>query len=92
MINLKKRTLFGNKISNSNHKVRRKFLVNSNTYYFKSEILKNKYKFKSSSNYYRTLKMYGGIDTYLIKTSNAKLNSAFLQIKKKIIKKIKKLY
>jgi hypothetical protein len=36
--------------------------------------------------------MYGGIDAYLIKTPNSKLNIKMIRVKKKIINKIRNIY
>ena len=91
-IKTKEKVIFGRRISNSNCKTKRKFLINKSNYYFKSEILKNKYRIRTSKNCVKTLKIYGGLDTYLIKTSNKKLNDKMTKIKKKIIQKIKNIH
>ena len=91
-INIKKKIIFGKTISDSNLKTKRKFLINKSNNYLKSEILKNKYRIRTSNNFLRILKMYGGIDAYLIKTPNSKLNIKMIRVKKKIVNKIKNIY
>jgi len=78
--------LFGNKVSHSNRKTRRKFSFNIQTFRFYSNILKKKICFNSTPSTLRTITKHDGIDNFLLGVKNIKLSPSALKIKKKIIR------
>ena len=76
---------FGNNVSHSQRKTRRKFKPNLHNIKFFSYTTKKNYTFKSTAKALRTVNKSGGIDTYLQSTSNDKLSKKAIVIKKTII-------
>ena len=73
---------FGNKVSHSNRKTKRTYLVNLHNVTLLSDILNRKFKFKVSSRTLRTIDYKGGFDLYLLNTSSRKLTDKAQKIKK----------
>ena len=88
-INKTKKTLFGNSVSHSNKKSKKKFLPNLQTYHLYSTILKKYFKVRSAVNSVRTIYFNKGLDLFLIQTKNSKLDLKATKIKKEIKKKLK---
>lgn len=80
--------MFGNCVSHSNHKTRRRFSVNLFTKKFDSTVIKK--KIKVSSRTLRTIDKYGGLDSYLILTKRNKLTPFAKKMKNKLMAMINK--
>ncbi|MGN7678982.1 MAG: 50S ribosomal protein L28 [Anaplasma sp.] len=75
---------FGNRVSHSNRKTKRCYLVNLHNVALVSEVLGRKFKMKVASRTLRTIDYKGGLDMYLLGTSSRKLTDEAKKIKKKI--------
>jgi large subunit ribosomal protein L28 len=80
----KKRMRVGNKVSHSNIKTKRSFKVNLQNYSLFSETLKKTVPMKIAVSTLRSIEHNGGLDAYLLKTSNRKLSEEAIALKKKI--------
>lgn len=80
-----KGVMTGNNVSHANNKTRRRFLPNLQNVTFLSESL-GKVRLKVSTRAVRTIEKNGGLDSYLKKTSNLKLSSQALTLKKRLLK------
>jgi large subunit ribosomal protein L28 len=80
---------FGNNVSHSKRKTRRKFLPNVQAATFESEYL-GKLFLKVTSRTLRTVDYKGGIDQFLLKASNRNLSESALKLKRKVKKLIAK--
>lgn len=76
----------GNNVSHANNKTRRRFLPNLQVVSLLSEKLGRIFKLKVCSKTLRSIEHNGGLDAYLEATSNTKLSSEALKIKKTIAK------
>jgi large subunit ribosomal protein L28 len=76
----------GNKVSHSNHKSKRRFVPNLQNISFLSNVLNQKVSLKVTSATLRTVDHNGGLDSYLLGTSNLKLTAIAQKIKRKIKK------
>lgn len=74
----------GNKVSHSNIKTKRSFKVNLQNYSLFSEVLKKTISLKIAVSTLRTIEHNGGLDSYLLTTSNRKLTEEAIALKKKI--------
>jgi len=77
---------FGNNVSHAQNKNRRRFSVNLQNVSLESSALKQSIRLKIAVKTLRTIDFKGGLDNYLISTSNAKLSAKAIVLKKKIIK------
>ncbi|MDB1135005.1 50S ribosomal protein L28 [Candidatus Anaplasma sp. TIGMIC] len=75
---------FGNKVSHSNRKTKRSYLVNLHNVTLVSEVLGRKFRVKVASSTLRTIDYKGGLDLYLLNTSSRKLTEEARKIKRKI--------
>ncbi|MGN7661127.1 MAG: 50S ribosomal protein L28 [Anaplasma sp.] len=75
---------FGNRVSHSNRKTKRCYLVNLHSVALASDVLGRKFKMKVASRTLRTIDFKGGLDVYLLGTSSRKLTDEAKKIKKKI--------
>lgn len=82
----KKGLQIGHKVSHSNIKTKRSFNVNLQNYSLYSDVLKQKVSLKIAVSTLRTIEHNGGLDTFLLKTSNRKLTAEAITLKKKIKK------
>ena len=80
-----KNFLKGNKVSHANNKTKRRFEPNIQTISFVSDKLKRKINLKVAASTIRTVEKKGGLDAYLINTSNSKLPAEAIKIKKRIL-------
>jgi large subunit ribosomal protein L28 len=82
----KKGLQIGHKVSHSNIKTKRSFNVNLQKCSLYSESLKQTVSLKIAVSTLRTIEHNGGLDEYLTTTSNRKLSSEAISLKKKILK------
>ena len=82
-----KKYLSGNNVSHAKNRTKRRFLPNLQNISFLSDKLGKKVQLKVAASTIRTVEKKGGLDEYLINTSNSKLASAGLKLKKLIISK-----
>ena len=82
-----KKYLSGNNVSHAKNRTKRRFLPNLQNISFLSEKLVRKIQLRVAASTIRTVEKKGGLDEYLINTSNTKLASAGLKLKKLIISK-----
>lgn len=78
-----KGVMSGNNVSHSNRKTRRRFLPNMQNVTFRSPVL-GSIHMRVSANAVRTIEHRGGIDAYLLETSNARLSCEALTLKKRL--------
>ena len=78
----------GNNVSHAKNRTKRRFLPNLQNISFHSEKLGKKIQLRVATSTIRTVEKKGGLDEFLINTSNNKLPSEALKIKKLIISKI----
>ena len=78
----------GNNVSHAKNRTRRRFLPNLQNISFLSEKLGTKIQLKVATSTIRTVEKKGGIDEFLLNTSNIKLPSQALKIKKLLLSKI----
>ena len=79
-----KRALSGNNVSHAKNRTRRRFLPNIQMSSMPSEALGQSIKLKLSTQTIRTIEKNGGIDAYLLSTSNTKLTDEAQRLKRKI--------
>ncbi len=77
---------YGNNVSHSNCKTRRRFVPNIQTVSFVSEALKRSVKLRLTAATIRTVDHNGGLDAYLVSTSNTKLTDEARKLKRAIKK------
>lgn len=75
----------GNNVSHAHNKTRRRFLPNIHNVTVLSETL-GKVRMRLSANAIRTLEHKGGLDSYLLNTSNLKLPAEARSLKRKLLK------
>ncbi|MCH2546124.1 MAG: 50S ribosomal protein L28 [Alphaproteobacteria bacterium] len=76
--------LTGNNVSHANNKSRRRFLPNVQNVSLLSEALGNPVSLKVTAATLRTVEHNGGLDNYLLTTSNNKLTVKAQSIKRRI--------
>ncbi len=77
--------LNGNNVSHANNKTKRRFLPNLQKITFISEKLEKSFQLKVASSTIRTVEKKGGLDEFLLNTSNSKLPIKAKKIKKQIL-------
>ena len=77
---------FGNNVSHSMRKTRRRFNPNIQSVSLLSDSLGQKFKLNVTVSTVRSIEHNGGLDTYLLKTSNLKLSKEAIAIKRQIKK------
>ena len=85
-----KGTLVGNNVSHANNKTKRIYRPNLQTVSLVSEILGNSYSLKISMNALRSVDRNGGLDPFLLKSSDKVLSAKALRLKRAIAKKAAK--
>ena len=80
-----KKYLSGNNVSHANNKTKRRFLPNLQKVTFISEILDRSIQLKVAVSTVRTVEKKGGLDEFLLNTSNSKLPAKAQKIKKQIL-------
>ncbi|QKX02855.1 50S ribosomal protein L28 [Wolbachia endosymbiont of Litomosoides sigmodontis] len=81
---------FGNKVSHSNRKAKRTFLLNLHNVTLISNILSKKFKFRIATRTLRTIDYKGDLDTFLLNTRTVKLSEKAQKIKRKLKKVLAK--
>ena len=81
--------MVGNNVSHANNKTKRTFLPNLQNVTLLSDTLEQGYKFKVSTHGLRSVEHVGGLDNWLLKTSDEKLSTNARKVKKEISKKQK---
>ena len=77
--------LSGNKVSHANNKTKRRDIPNLQTISMMSDKLKGKIKLRVAVSTIRTVEKKGGLDQFLLKTSNSKLHTHAIKLKKRIL-------
>jgi large subunit ribosomal protein L28 len=83
-----KKYLSGNNVSHAKNRTKRKFLPNLQNITFISEKLGKKIQLRVATSTIRTVEKKGGLDEFLINTSNTKLPVEAKKLKKLILSKI----
>ncbi len=81
-----KGVLTGNNVSHANNKTRRRFLPNLQETSVLSDALGASVKLRLSTRAIRTLEHTGGIDAFLLGTSNTKLPAEAMTLKRRILR------
>ena len=79
----------GNNVSHAKNRTKRRFLPNLQNISFSSEKLGKSIQLKVAASTIRTVEKKGGLDEYLLNTSNSKLPSKAIKIKKLILSHLK---
>jgi large subunit ribosomal protein L28 len=74
----------GNNVSHANNKTRRRFLPNLQRGSVLSDALGHAVKLRLTTSAVRTIEHNGGIDAYLLSTSDAKLSNEARRLKRRI--------
>lgn len=82
---------FGNNVSHSQRKTRRRFNPNLRVAHYTSEITGQTYSLKVVAKEMRTIEKLGGLDAYMIKKSADSMSDKAKSIKKLIVKKSKEV-
>ena len=77
----------GNNVSHANHKTKRTFLPNLQNVTLISESLEKSVRLRVSTNGLRSVEHVGGLDNWLIKTSDEKLSLKARRLKREVAKK-----
>ena len=75
----------GNNVSHAKNRTKRRFMPNLQNISFISEILGQKIQLKVAASTIRTVEKKGGLDQFLLKTSNSKLHTHAIKLKKRIL-------
>ncbi|MFN6935294.1 MAG: 50S ribosomal protein L28 [Tsuneonella sp.] len=76
----------GHNVSHANNKTKKVFLPNLQHVTLMSEKLDRSFKFRVSTHGLRSVEHNGGLDAWLLKTSDEKLSSAALKVKRELKK------
>ena len=85
-----KKPMTGNNVSHANNRTKRRFIPNLQNVKLYSGTLQKYINFNITIRTMKTVEKNGGLDSYLIKTSNRNLAETALKIKKQILKNNKK--
>ena len=85
-----KKPMSGNNVSHANNRTKRRFIPNLQNVKLYSSILQKHINLSITIRTMKTVEKNGGLDSYLIKTSNKNLADTALKIKKQILKNNKK--
>ena len=80
--------MVGNNVSHANNKTKRVFLPNLQNVTLLSDSLDRGFKFRVSTAGLRSVEHNGGLDNWLLKTSDEKLSSNARKVKKEVSKKL----
>ena len=78
--------LTGNNVSHANNKTKRVFLPNLQNVTLMSEKLDRSFKFRVSTSGLRSVEHNGGLDNWLLKTSDEKLSTRAQKVKRELVK------
>jgi len=76
----------GCNVSHANNRTKRVFLPNLQNVTLMSEALDRSFKFRVSANGLRSVEHNGGLDNWLLKTTDAKLSPRALKVKRELKK------
>jgi large subunit ribosomal protein L28 len=76
----------GHNVSHANNKTKRVFLPNLQNVTLMSEGLDRSFKFRVSTQGLRSVEHVGGLDNWLLKTSDTKLSETALKVKRELKK------
>ena len=76
----------GHNVSHANNKTKRVFLPNLQNVTLMSEGLDRSFKFRVSTNGLRSVEHVGGLDNWLLKTSDEQLSAGALKVKRDLKK------
>ncbi len=79
--------LTGHNVSHANNKTKRVFLPNLQNVTLLSDTLERAFKFRVSTSGLRSVEHVGGLDNWLLKTSDDKLSANARKVKKELKKK-----
>ena len=79
-----KGVLAGNNVSHANNRTRRRFLPNLHDKALHSDALGRMVRLKVSTSAIRTVERHGGLDNYLLKTSDDRLSQDARRIKRQV--------
>ena len=85
-----KKPMTGNNVSHSNNRTKRRFIPNLQNVKLYSGTLQKYINLNITVRMMKTVEKNGGLDSYLIKTSNKNLAETAIKIKKQILKNNKK--
>lgn len=77
----------GNNVSHANNRTRRRFLPNLQTASLQSDVLGESVRMRITTSALRTIEKNGGLDAWLLGTSNVKLSLEARKLKRRIVKK-----
>ena len=81
-----KGVLTGNNVSHANNRTRRRFLPNLQESSLLSDILGSEVRLRLSTRAIRTVERNGGIDAFLLGTSDRRLTETALAVKRRILR------
>ena len=82
-----KRALVGHKVSHSNIKTKRRFMVNLRNVTLLSDALGRSVKVRISANALKSVDHRGGLDAFLLKSSEKDLAPRMRELRRQIVKK-----
>ena len=85
-----KKPMSGNNVSHANNRTKRRFIPNLQNVKLYSGTLQKYVNLNITIRTMKTVEKNGGLDSYLIKTSNKNLAETAIKIKKQILKNNKK--
>ena len=85
-----KKPMSGNNVSHANNRTKRRFIPNLQNVKLYSTSLQKYINLNITIRTMKTVEKNGGLDSYLIKTSNKNLAETAIKIKKQILKNNKK--
>ena len=85
-----KKPMSGNNVSHANNRTKRRFIPNLQNVKLYSGTLQKYINLNITVRTMKTVEKNGGLDTYLIKTSNKNLANSAIKIKNQILKNNKK--
>ena len=77
----------GHNVSHANNKTKKTFLPNLQNVTLMSEKLDRSFKFRVSTHGLRSVEHNGGLDAWLLKTSDEKLSVKVRKLKRELVKK-----
>ena len=87
-----KKPMSGNNVSHANNRTKRRFIPNLQNVKLYSSNLQKYINLNITVRTMKTVEKNGGLDSYLIKTSNRNLADTAIKIKKQILKDNKKKF
>lgn len=79
---------YGNNVSHSQRKTRRRFEPNVRSVIYTSEVTGEKYKLKVVAKTMRTIEKLGGLDAFMMKAKSSSMSLRAKKLKREIAKKV----